>query len=163
MTNKKTAQMEILGLAIVVVLILVASIFVVRLSFNAPALYRKGFVSKAVADNMVNAFLRTTSAECRQLAMTELIKDCAQAGGENGIICENNQYSCKYVNETAKKIFSNTLAKWNFNYEFLIYLNQNHPLINLGSACRADKTSSSPWATPINSGLVVYTKLDICQ
>ena len=74
--------MEILGLAIVVVLILVATTFVVRfLVLKTPTDYRKGFVSSELASNMLNTFLRTAAPKCSQLSMTELLQDCAQSGG----------------------------------------------------------------------------------
>ena len=159
----KKAQMEILGLAIVVVLILVATIFVVRnLLLKAPTQYRKSFIVKEIADNTVNTFLGTTAFECSHLSMTELLKDCAQVGGENGIRCENNHYSCKYVNETAKTVFGKTLVKWNMNFEFLAYVDYAHPLIKLGAKCLGEKVSSSPWPIPIKSGNV-YVQLDICH
>ncbi|MBI2647081.1 hypothetical protein HYW99_01270 [Candidatus Woesearchaeota archaeon] len=160
MINKKS-QMEILGLAIVVVLILVATIFVVRfVAFKKPTDYRKGFVSSELAYNTVNTFLKTTASECSQLSMTELLRDCAQA---RSITCNNiERYnSCKYFNETAKIILRDTLINWSMNYEFLVYIDPNQPLIKLGAVCRGEKKSSTPWPTPIGSGNV-YTKLDIC-
>src|SRR3989344_8240012 len=105
----KKSQMEILGLAIVIVLILVATIFIVRfLIVKAPADYRKGFVSSELASNMLNTFLKTAAKDCSQLTMTELLQDCAQG---RGIICENGQDSCKFIESTAKDIFSKTLDK----------------------------------------------------
>jgi len=74
------AQMEILGLAIVVVLILVATTFVVRfLVLRTPVDYRKGFVSSELASNMLNTFLKTAAKDCSQLTMTELLQDCVRS------------------------------------------------------------------------------------
>ena len=158
MINKKS-QMEILGLAIVIVLILVATIFVVRfLAFKKPTEYRKDFVSSELAYNIVNTFLKTTASECSQLSMTELLRDCAQA---RSITCNNIYNSCKYFNETAKTILRDTLINWRMNYEFSVYINPDQPLIKLGAVCRGERKSSTPWPTPIGSGNV-YTKLDIC-
>jgi len=161
MRNRK-AQMEILGLAIVVVLILVATTFVVRfLMLKVPTEYRKGFISEELAKNMVNSLLKTTASQCSKASMSELLKDCAQVGEGSWIICDNHQYSCKYFNETAKYIFGKTLVKWNMNYQFLAYVDINKPLINLGKRCVGEKTSSNPWPIPINFG-TMYVKLDIC-
>lgn len=160
MVNGKRSQMEILGLAIVVVLILVATVFVVRfLAFKKPAEYRKDFISSELAYNIVNTFLKTTASECSQLTMTELLRDCAQA---RGIKCPNNgKSSCEYAESTARQIFEQTFKKWNMDYEFLVYAIEDQPLIKLGTTCRGERKSSTPWPTPIGSGNV-YTKLDIC-
>ena len=154
----KKAQMEILGLAIVVVLILVATIFIVRfLVLKAPTEYRTGFVSSELASNMLNAFLKTAADGCSQLSITELLQDCAQ--GES-IRCDNGQSSCDFVKSTAGSIFKNTLDSWNMRYEFLAYTNINSPLIKIGKRCNAEKKSK---LFPIpTSTATVYIKLDIC-
>ena len=150
--------MEILGLAIVVVLILIATIFVVRfLVVKSPIEYRKGFVSAEMASNMLSTFLKTASKDCSQLTMTELLQDCSQA---RSIVCDNGQDSCKYAESTARQVFGNTFDKWNVKYEFLAYTDANSPLIRLGARCKAEKRSKL-FPIPINSG-TMYAKLDVC-
>jgi len=154
----KKAQMEILGLAIVVVLILVATIFVVRfLVIKAPTEYRKGFVSAELASNMLNTLLKTSAKDCSQLTMTELLQDCAQA---RSIICDNGQDSCKFVESISKSMFEKTLDKWSMAYEFLAYTDMNQPLIRLGKRCSAEKRSKL-FPIPISTA-TMYVKLDIC-
>ena len=156
--KKKKAQMEILGLAIVVVLILVATIFVVRfLVLKTPTEYRKGFVSAELASNMLNAFLKTAAKDCSQLTMTELLQDCAQS---RGIVCDNGQDSCQFAESIAKDIFSKTLDTWNMRYEFLAYTDLSKPMIKIGKPCRAEKRSKL-FPIPISTA-TMYTKLDIC-
>jgi len=158
MSKNKKSQMEILGLAIVVVLILVATIFVVRfLVVKAPADYRKSFVSSELATNMLSTFLKTSAKDCSQLTMTELLQDCAQA---KSIICDNGQDSCKFVDSTAKNIFSATLDKWSMQYEFLAYADINSPLIKIGKQCQSSKRSKL-FPIPI-SGATMYAVIDIC-
>ena len=150
--------MEILGLAIVVVLILVATIFVVRfLVVKSPTEYRKGFVSAELASNMLSTFLKTASEDCSQLTMTELLQDCAQS---RSITCNDGQNSCAYAESTAKPIFDGTFGKWNIKYEFLAYTDANSPLIKMGARCIGEKRSKL-FPIPINSG-TMYVKLDIC-
>ena len=160
MKFKKTAQMEILGLAIVIALIFVAIIFIVRLGFEKPTNYRRGFVSSELASNMLNTFLRTSARDdCFQLTMTELLQDCAQTQGI-GITCNNGDDSCKYANSTAKEVFEKTFDKWNTNYEFLAYTDISRPFIRLGENCKSDKKSEL-FPIPISSQ-TMYVKLDVC-
>ena len=158
MHNNKKSQMEILGLAIVVVLILVATIFVVRfLVVKAPADYRKGFISNELVSNTLNTFLHTAAKECFQQTMTELLRDCAEG---KSITCSNTKDSCEYVQLTANEIFKDTLAKWNIKYEFSAYIDENSPLIKVGESCKSEKKSKI-FPIPISSSSM-YTKLDIC-
>ena len=163
----KKAQMEILGLAIVVVIILVAAVFIVRFGIKKPVDYRKDFVRSETASNILNTFLNTNARDCSQLTMTELLQDCAQG---RGIICPNNQDSCQYVEATASEIFTKTLDAQNYKYEFLACVNYdsttsrcndlNSGLIKLGNQCTGQKDSKI-FPIPINSG-TMYVKLDIC-
>ena len=160
----KKAQMEILGLAVVVVIILVAAVFAVRFGFNKPTNYRTDFLSSEIASNMLNTFLKTTAKDC-SLTMTEMLRDCAQGNSLCCLNCDGSEtdrvYSCKYAESTASEIFSKTLDKWNMKYEFLAYADVNLPLIKLGNKCSGEKESST-WPIPISAGSM-YVKLDICR
>ncbi len=156
--RKKKSQMEILGLAIVVALVLVATIFVVRfLVVKAPTDYRKGFVSSELATNMLSTFLKTSAKDCSLLTMTELLQDCAQS---KSIICDNGQDSCRYAESTASFIFGKTFDNWNAQYEFRAYTDANSPLIKIGKPCQSAKRSKL-FPIPINTA-TMYTQLDIC-
>ena len=156
-TDKKS-QMEILGLAIVVVLILIATVFVVKfLLLRKPTDYRNPFITAELASNMLSTFLKTAADDCSMLTMTELLQDCAQG---KAIVCNNGQDSCSYVASTASYVFSQTFDKMNMNYEFLTYYNENSPLIRLGKTCTAEKRSKL-FPIPISSA-TMYAKLDIC-
>lgn len=155
---QKKSQMEILGLAIVVVLILVATIFVVRfLVVKSPTEYRKGFISAELASNMLSTFLKAAAKDCSQLTMTELLQDCAQA---RSITCDSGQDSCKYVESTANQVFEGTFDKWSMKYEFLAYTDISQALIRIGKPCKAEKRSKL-FPIPISSA-TMYVKLDIC-
>ena len=155
----KKGQTEILGLAIVVVLVLVATTFVIRfLVDKSPADYRKSFVAEQLASNMVGALIGTTT-DCSQRAITELLQDCSQSGT---ITC-NNKNSCDFVEDTTKFIFSQTLDKWNYKYEFKVYYasNPNQLLFHrIGQQCKGDKEQGT-FIIPSNTGNI-NVELNIC-
>lgn len=154
----REAQMEILGLAIVVVIILVAMIFVVRFLIIQPQTeYRKPFVSSETASNMLNSFLKTAAAQCSKLTMTELLEDCAQS---KAITCSNGMDSCAYVQSTAETIFGKTLADWNVKYGFSAYTDKDSPLIQLGDGCSGERRSKL-FAIPTSTA-TVYVYLELC-
>ena len=151
--------MEIMGLAIVVVLLLVGVIFAVKFTvLKNPSSFRKGFINAELASNTLNAFLNTNSKDCKNLAMKELISDCAKGAT---ITCDDNSDSCAYVENAASEIFSSTLEKWNIKYNFLAFEQDNldSPFIELGAKCSADKKSKT-FLVP--SKITVNVELDIC-
>jgi hypothetical protein len=162
MKRYKKAQMEILGLAIVVVLLLIATFFVVRfLVFKSPTEYRKGFLSSELASSMINVFLRVDDNSCSQ-PMVDLIRNCVESGS---ICCGNCEDpdpddSCDFVEKAANDTFSKTLNEWKYRHEFLIYQNSNNPRIKTGEQCGGEKKSEL-YSIPSSSG-TIYVKLDIC-
>lgn len=164
---KTKAQMEILGLAIVVVIILVAAMIYLRLSAGKKEIdYRNPFTSSETASNMLNTFLDTTSRDCSRLTMTELLQDCAQLGA---FVCENGQNSCDYAESAANEIFSKTLDKRKVKYEFMVCTNFDYKnagctpssvLIEAGSKCLGEKEFKL-FPIPVSAG-TMYVKLDLC-
>ena len=167
MKPKTKAQMEILGLAVVVVIMLAAAMIYLRLSATKKDIdYRKPFASSEIASNMINTFLDTTSKDCLQLSMTGLLQDCAQS---TGLVCDNGQNSCDYLKETANEIFSKTLDRWKIKYEFMACTSfdfkiarcePNSVLIGAGSRCIGEKEFKL-FPIPVSSG-TMYAKLDLC-
>lgn len=161
--------MEILGLGIVIVLILLAATFVLKVMITQkPAEQRKNFVESELASNMLNTFLKTAAEDCSKLSMTELLQYCAQG---TTFTCNAGADSCPYVQSAASKIFKETLDKWKYNYEFFACTNfdpqtlkctgSGSKIINLGSPCTAQKKSKI-FPVPVNSN-TIYLKLDICE
>ena len=154
----KKAQTEIIGLAIVVVLLIIGMTFVIRFMLSKePVDYKKQFTQAEIASNMINTFLKSNSKDCNQLTMTELLQDCSQT---KSIFCENGKVSCNYVKETAALIFDQTLEQWSVEYEFKAFLQENKPIFTLGNVCPGSKKSKT-FPLPTSSG-TLFVKLDVC-
>ena len=161
MLNKKS-QMEIMGLAIVILLLIIGMLFVVRFMFREPAEFKAEFTQTQLASNTLNAFLKSNTSYCSGMSITGLLEDCGNHIGSGGYItCDNGKLSCEYVNDTAGYIFSQTLDKWNLKYQFLVYFqNEEDTIMTLGEECTGDKKSET-FYTPTGVR-TLYTKLDIC-
>lgn len=154
----KKSQTEIIGLAIVIILIVLGMTFVIRFMIaKEPVDYKKQFTQAEIASNTLNTFLKSASSDCNELTMTELLQDCVQSAS---IFCGNEKVSCEYVNETASYIFENTLETWNLNYEFKTFQQEDNPIFTLGSTCLEDKKSKT-FPVPTSSG-TLFVKLDVC-
>ncbi len=157
----KKAQTEIIGLAIIVILIIVGITFAIRfMATKEPVEYKKEFTQTELATNMLNTFLETTSDDCNGLSMTELLQACGQG---SSISCDGKT-SCTYAKDEAKKIFDRTLKIWNINYEFKAFYSEDNPKIVLGEACTGNKKSKLfPIPTAASGTLsTLSVKLDIC-
>ena len=155
---QKKSQTEIIGLAIVVVLLIIGMTFVIRFMLEKePVDYKKQFTQAEIASNMLNTLLKTTSKDCNELTMTQLLQDC---GHSKSIFCENGQVSCDYAEETAREVFSNTLDAWKLDYEFKAFQQEESPIFTLGTACPASRKSKT-FPIPTGSG-TLFVKLDVC-
>ena len=156
MTNK--AQTEIIGLAIVVILLVIGMTFVIRFTLSKdPVNLKSEFYSSELASNWPNTFLNTKSENCNELSMTELLQDC---GHGKSITCDGKK-SCDYVKDTAIEIFGKTLDVWKVEYEFKVFRIENDPLITVGNPCPGSKKSKT-FPIPTSSG-PLSVKLDVCQ
>ena len=158
MKLKKKSQTEIIGLAIVVVLLIIGMTFVIRFILaKEPVDYKKQFTQAEIASNMLNTFLKSNSKGCNGLTMTELLQDC---GHSKSIFCEDGKASCDYAEEAAKEILNNTLDTWSLDYEFKAFQQEESPIFTLGSPCPASKKSKT-FPIPTGSG-TLFVKLDVC-
>ena len=154
----RKSQTEIIGLAIVVVLLIIGMTFVIRFMLaKEPVDYKKQFTQAEIASNMLNTFLKSTSKDCNGLTMTELLQDC---GHSKSIFCQNGKVSCDYAEETAQEVFNKTLDAWNLDYEFKAFQQEESPIFTLGSPCHASKKSKT-FPIPTGSG-TLFVKLDVC-
>lgn len=116
MVNKK-AQMEILGIAVVILIILVgAMLFFVLM---VPSSSRSVVVDVArteIGANTLNTLLKTTTP-CKKLTISELISDCID-GASIDCLAQN---SCEYLQGQVSIILQETLNKWNIDYQFDIF------------------------------------------
>ena len=178
--NKK-AQTEILGLAIIVVLVVIATILVVKFGFKNTNNVRTDFVNSEEASNFLNTFKETSAPDCSMMTMTDILEECMQ---DTGLECikqdGTSQDSCDFVKSEAEKIFSKTLDLEKKKYEFLVCKNFDVKSITCyDSPCKvyvANPSNTCPSGTPtcpgqkklkifpipINPG-IIYAKLEICN
>ncbi len=77
-TGKRKAQIEMVGLVVVVVLLTLGVFFVIKfIVLKQPSTTRQEFLFTQMASNTANALLKTQT-DCRGYDMTELIGDCAK-------------------------------------------------------------------------------------
>ncbi|TKJ17384.1 hypothetical protein CEE44_02515 [Candidatus Woesearchaeota archaeon B3_Woes] len=114
MRKNKKAQMEIMGLAIVVVLLMVGLMFALRFTlFKAPQTYRKEYSETQLAANMLNTLLNTNT-ECNDISIGELLSDASK--DNPSITCpgspsDSQGYATQTINNLTETILNISLVK----------------------------------------------------
>lgn len=159
MKNRKS-QMEIMGLAIILILLILGMIFVVRfIIMKEPSDAKKRFTETQLSSNMLNTLLNTNTEDCFGMTLTELLQDCAQGETRS---CGGSG-SCGFAEQTIRTIFGDTFDEWNIEYYFYFYLpsSTDDPIVSLGERCSGDKKTEQ-YPIPTSAGIWV-ARLEICS
>jgi len=125
----KKAQTEMLGIAIVVILVSIGILFIVSNAMRSAGQtsQKTEFSEKQLATNILSSILQT-STSCQNDRISTLLIDCGKGnsrtcGGETiqGIYIEQTNNPCDYMKDTITLILNATLKKWNKKYEFKAY------------------------------------------
>src|SRR3990167_7129515 len=141
--NGKKSQMELLGMAVIVVFIALGIFFVVKFNIlKQPSETKKVYTQSELAGNMLSALIETSAFDCPSFDMLDLMIDCADNYPKGSIVCkEENSYknmSCEYFNYTINYIFNSTLDTWSTKYVFNITTEATPVLGKRSSNCTGE-------------------------
>ena len=164
MMGRTNAQMEIMGLAIIVILISLGLLFLIQFSLSKePSHLKKTFTQTQLAANLLSSMLRTTSQDCFGNSISELLKDCTENfnAPTTQLRCENNLKSCDYLQDTFKPLLDQTLGDWgNQSYQFEAKIPGQSILKFSSGKCSGEKESKQNYLQT-NAGTLTIT-MDIC-
>ena len=116
----KKAQMEIMGLAIVVVLLVLGMLFMVKfVLFKPTESYRSEYTTTQLAANMINAILNTNT-KCNDISISELLQDAAKDVPRISD-CPDPYTSGDYVEEAVIELLNNTLGENGLRRDYRFY------------------------------------------
>lgn len=181
MRKKKKAQMELMGIAIVVLIVSMIMVFVVSsVSRRKPEEHRERYAESELATNVVKTLLYTTAPDCFDLTFNELIQNCVEnfppESATQRIQCEDeppSRDSCYYVAGETADILGTTLGKWGVDYEFrVVFGNMNkygttsptNITIPLTGGCPADSISQRTRPYTVTTGVgITHIMLYVCR
>ena len=136
----KKAQMELIGIAIVVILISLGILFMLSFGISKKGTsFKQEFTNKELVSNTLSTMLRVKALGCGDLTIEDLLQDCFLTESVNCGSEDEPKMSCNYMNETMDEIFDRTLDKWGRSY-FLDISRADNVKIHLddGKGCLAD-------------------------
>ena len=120
------AQMEIMGLMVIIILIIVGVLFAIKfVVLKKPTEIRQTYSRTQMASNIGTALLQSETANCRGTSITELLTDWAEWPEQYGTItCGDYSKAGIYANKTISLILNQTLNKWRVSYQIKGYTNK---------------------------------------
>src|SRR3989338_1458543 len=110
------AQMEIMGLTIVVILIAIGILFALRFSLSEDtSTLRQEVVESELGGKFLTALLSTTT-DCslqNPITVSELFQDCAVS---QRILCSSGERSCEESADITIHLLNATLGTWGKSY-----------------------------------------------
>jgi hypothetical protein len=160
------AQMEIIGLVMIVILLAMGLLFAVVILTKSPSTEVTRVKESIQAANFLNTILSTTTA-CDKRDVQNLLQDCATSSYENGEWIGADQCStgntCEVAKETIEIMLDKTLKEWNKDYVFFINGTRAIEPIKIQSGeCGAEREGKTRQVL-VRTGLDIFVTLHICN
>lgn len=149
-------QLEIFGLAIVVILIALAFLFAVQFFLLRPGTDAiQPAKEGALAANFLNSVLGVTT-DCYGRNIKELLQDCALSGV---LQCPGDVNACLYSKQELQQMLDSSLEVWKKSYLFTVKGMPDE--LSIGSACSGEKEYKQH-PVVVRPGYDILVTLEIC-
>ena len=154
----RRAQMELMGMAFVVLLVSLGIIFAVRYIILSPSQsVASEYIRSQIPNRWVSAVFHTSLPDCHGANIQTVLQDCDENQDSIGLIDCGVSTSCEYANTTIEAILHESLEKWHVRYKLIISTPQGN-IFNNGT-CFGDQLASR---FPIPGRQNSYVNLYIC-
>lgn len=114
----KKAQIEMIGLVIIVIIVITALLIFTVYKLTHPSKnIQKSYMNKEVATNLLITMTHTSIPGCHNFTLRELVVDCAKT--YHTTTC-GDYTSCEIANQTIYTILNRTLVDWDIGFKFEI-------------------------------------------
>lgn len=184
----KQAQMEIMGLVVIVILLTLGMLFMALFAFD-DHVEKSVFTRKGLATSTLSALFKTTIDQSAACAVSyggaadlaklgeDILEDCAlfwEEYSDNGPIsfsqyrCSGT-HSCQFFQDTTAHFLGQTLGAWGKQYELrsvFITSTSEQPMFTIldpqGKGCPGERDSSGLFPIQVRDSGVVETQLFVC-
>jgi hypothetical protein len=155
----KKSQMEIMGLAIIVILVALGLLFVLLWVAKTPPTKQVQRAKESVlAANFMNTMLGTTTG-CNQRTVRELLQDCALTGGSTPCA---DRTSCAFAHEAIQHMLDETFLHWHLPYHLNMSGSSQLEQFDFGAPCTGEREEKIH-PLPVRPGFEITLVMDICR
>jgi hypothetical protein len=159
---KKKSQSEIMGLAIIVILIVIGFTFMLKfMAQSKPKDYKLSYSTSQMTSNFIQTLLKTTSKQtnnCEGMDYAELI---TTFDGDSGFECDATPTN-EVIEDEITAILENTVGANLLKHTYYFSIDWSGTDMGIGTECEGSK-ASSPFTLPSSTGTTIEIKLDICK
>lgn len=145
--TSKRGQVEIMGIALVVILITIGIVFVAKYSAKEPKKTQEEFQRRELPKTIITSIVEIRST-CNDEKMADVMQDCGFAKQ----LCVEFGNSCEYLKTTLKKILDDMLGseRFEYNYQLQLLAENRGDLLggvqseNFETACTTFETATQP-------------------
>jgi len=160
MQRAKRAQMEIMGLAIIMILVALGLLFAVQWMTKSPKQQVQRAKESVLAANFLNTMLSTTT-DCNKRTVRELLQDCALTSGITK--CPDGKDSCTESHDIMAQLFDQTFKQWNLKYHFAMKGATPIEQLDFGTAPCPGEREQKIHPLPVSPGFEISLTLEICR
>jgi hypothetical protein len=152
--------MEIMGLAIIVILVTIGLLFALIWMTKTPPAQVQRAKESVLAANFLNTLLGTAVPDCYDRTIGELLQDCALTNGINKC---GDLTSCGQAQKTTQELLDGTLKKWGLDYHFTVRGTPSVEELSFSTQpCKGEREEKTT-PLPVEIGLRINLTLQICR
>ncbi len=158
---KKKAQTEIIGVAVIVLILVIAGFFIFGQRLKPRKSQAGSFIDPKLAQSFLNSLMNTKTE--KTVVVQDIIKDCYS--NRNDLCASDNiKDCCDYASKTIKNALDATLKSWKKPYRLSIEKNNEKkiPDITYGN-CNSFSEKEQPGFYYIPPPPLITVRLDICK
>jgi hypothetical protein len=160
MRRSKKAQTEIIGIAIIVLLLVIGLFFMIGQRLKPKDSQKGSFVDPKLAQSFLNSLMKTKTAQ--NVIVSDIIKDCFSNRKD---LCGSSKNCCEYAEETMKNALEATLLKQERSYRLTVEKKGADKLIAdiATEGCGDFSEKEQPGFYYIPPPPPIIVRLDICK
>ncbi|MEK6916531.1 MAG: hypothetical protein AABW92_02200 [Nanoarchaeota archaeon] len=112
--SSKKAQTEVIGIAIIVLILVIAAAFILSQKLKQKAPDSASFIDPKIAQGFLNTILKVKTE--KNIVVSDVISYCHEAKKRD--LCDGD--CCNYAHDTIKNALDASLKKWQREYYFTI-------------------------------------------
>jgi hypothetical protein len=159
---KKKAQTEIIGVAIIVIIIVVGGLVLLTMKSNKQV-PTDSFTDPELAQSMLTAILNTKTE--RNIEVREIIKKGCYENRNDMCGSTSTSDCCEYARKTMENALQATLGKWGRSYRLTIVRGNEKRIGDIpeNSKCNEFKEQEQPGISYIPPPPQIVITLEICK